>query len=139
MANAIIANVFNEFLDTIEFNLIYTTNKEGNKVFKLKDRQEANLGHIESNEFYNLVSLIDRLDIYIQDYYINDLIECLKLDQDIRWSDYDKIISLAKEKDIENKHSFTIKILEMIVDAPNIKEFYDTDWILNNVSLDLIA
>lgn len=41
----------------------------GKTVFMLDDWQEANLGGIENEIFYNLADIIDRMDIYHNDYF----------------------------------------------------------------------
>ena len=62
--------VFKEFLDLIEMELVRY--EDG---FGVIDLQGANLGDIESDRFQNASDLIDRLDLYINDYYITDLEE----------------------------------------------------------------
>ena len=62
--------LFDEFLDVIEFRLVrYPTG------WGVVDCQGANLGDIERDRFENAKSLIDRLDVYIQDYFIADIAE----------------------------------------------------------------
>lgn len=58
------------FLDLIEMELVRY--EDG---FGVIDLQGANLGDIQSDRFQNASELIDRLDIYINDYYITDLEE----------------------------------------------------------------
>ena len=62
--------VFREFLDLIEMELVRY--EDG---FGVIDLQGANLGDIESDRFQNASELIDRLNLYINDYYITDLEE----------------------------------------------------------------
>lgn len=64
--------LFDEFLDLTEFTLIKHNNGWG-----LKDKQEGNLGDIENDRFENATQLLDRMDIYIQDYIAKPLQECL--------------------------------------------------------------
>lgn len=58
------------FLDLIEMELVRY--EDG---FGVIDLQGANLGDIQSDRFQNASELFDRLDIYINDYYITDLEE----------------------------------------------------------------
>lgn len=59
-----------ELLNYIEFDCYYTTNKEGVRVIKLTDSQHANLGGIEDEEFTSVSDVIDRCEIYWNDYCI---------------------------------------------------------------------
>lgn len=58
-----------------DFELEIDKDENGDKVFKLVDDGMANLGNIESDEFYNLASVIDRMEIYHDDYYFEDFKE----------------------------------------------------------------
>lgn len=58
-------------LDLYEFDLIYVGNK-----FFVKDRQGANLGDIESDAFNTLADVIDRMQIYYNDYILESIEEC---------------------------------------------------------------
>lgn len=62
--------IFREFLDLIEMELVRYEDGYG-----VIDLQGANLGDIEGDRFRNASELIDRLDLYINDYYIVDLEE----------------------------------------------------------------
>lgn len=53
----------------------------GETVFVLDDWQEANLGGIEQEIFYNLADIIDRMDIYHNDYFYRSFEE--RRDEDI--------------------------------------------------------
>lgn len=68
--------LFEEFLDLIEFTLVkHKGNDEEYDPFRwsLIDRQGANIGDIESDRFADAEGIIDRLDIYINDYIYRDL------------------------------------------------------------------
>lgn len=58
-------------LDLYEFDLIYVGNK-----FFVKDRQGANLGDIESDVFNTLADVIDRMQVYHNDYIYESIEEC---------------------------------------------------------------
>lgn len=58
-----------------DFELKIDKDEDGNKVFKLVDDNSANWGDIESDEFYNLATVIDRLEAYHDDYYFKEFEE----------------------------------------------------------------
>lgn len=60
---------FRSFLDVIEFELVFY----GEEGWGLIDLQGANLGDIEGERFQTGAEIIDRLDVYIRDYYLEDL------------------------------------------------------------------
>lgn len=62
--------VFAAMLDLIEFELVKYEDGYG-----LIDLQGANLGGIEGDRFQTAAEIIDRLDVYIRDYYLDDLDE----------------------------------------------------------------
>lgn len=60
--------IFVAMLDLIEFELVNYEDGYG-----LVDLQGANLADIESDRFQTVEQIIDRLDAYINDYYLDDL------------------------------------------------------------------
>lgn len=62
-------------IESEDFELKVDKDEDGNKVFKLVDDNSVNLGDIESDEFYNLATVIDRLEIYHDDYYFKEFKE----------------------------------------------------------------
>lgn len=62
-------------IENEDFELEVNKDENGNKVFKLVDVNSANWGDIESDEFYNLASVIDRLEAYHDDYYFKEFEE----------------------------------------------------------------
>lgn len=60
--------LFAEFISTIDFGLV--KNEDG--TFSLYDYQGANLGNIESERFTTAKDMVERLDIYINDYFLDD-------------------------------------------------------------------
>lgn len=62
-------------IESEDFELKIDKDKDGNKVFKLVDDNSANWGDIESDEFYNLATVIDRLEAYHDDYYFKEFEE----------------------------------------------------------------
>lgn len=62
-------------IESEDFELKIDKDKDGDKVFKLVDDNSANWGDIESDEFYNLATVIDRLEAYHDDYYFKEFEE----------------------------------------------------------------
>ncbi len=60
--------IFKEMLDVIEFKL-----EKADDSYCLTDLQGANLAGIESDRFKTAAEIIERLDVYINDYYLSDL------------------------------------------------------------------
>ena len=59
--------LFIDFLDVTEFSL-----EKYDDGYGLIDRQGANLGDIESDRFNSAAEIVDRMDVYITDYFLND-------------------------------------------------------------------
>lgn len=65
-----------EVLDLMDFELLVSVDEEGEPCLKLHDLQGANLADIESEEFYDFASLMDRLSgAYLQDYILSGIEE----------------------------------------------------------------
>lgn len=62
-----------EFVGEFDFDVYKTKDVDGDVVYRLIDLQKANLGGIESDEFADIESITDRLDIYYQDYFLSDI------------------------------------------------------------------
>ena len=75
--------LFDEFLDLTEFTLVRHQND-----WSLIDNQGGNLGGIESDRFNDAAQILERMDVYIHDYIIED-IEDLAEENDIDISDWD--------------------------------------------------
>lgn len=65
--------LFDEFLNLTEFRLL----KHNDGTFSLEDQQCANLGDIEDDRFASASEILDRMDIYIQDYIVEALSDIL--------------------------------------------------------------
>lgn len=115
--------LFDSFLNTIEFQLIKYPDGWG-----LVDQQDGNLGNIESERFENALLLIDRLDIYIQDYFVSDIEEALGSQQFENW---EAMVEAAKERldsaDLE-KYRFELDILDMICCHPTKVDLENCDF-----------
>ena len=64
--------LFDAWMDITEFRLL----KYGNK-FGVEDLQGADLGDIQSDRFATAMEIIDRMDVYINDYLICDIDDAL--------------------------------------------------------------
>ena len=62
-----------EFLNEFDFGVHKMRDKSGEIVYKLEDFQKANLGNIEDEKFYSVDSILDRLDIYYNDYLLDSV------------------------------------------------------------------
>ena len=83
--------LFDEFLDLTEFALV--KHKPNDYEYdparwSLIDNQGGNLGNIESDRFVGADQILERMDVYIHDYIIED-IEKLAEENDIDISDWD--------------------------------------------------
>lgn len=63
--------LFESWLDLTDFTLI-----KYNDGWGLYDQQGGNLGDIQSDRFENAEQILDRMEIYINDYIFEDLTEC---------------------------------------------------------------
>ena len=126
------AKLFEEFLDLIEFTLVKHKNpvlvleykdgdgndvvEEHNGAWSLHDRQGANLGDIEQDRFDNARQIIDRLDIYTNDYIIRAIEEYLEDDgiglpeHYICWEDL-----LEKRHLVGSDIAWDFDVLDMII------------------------
>ena len=147
--------LFEEFFDLIEFALVKHKNpvlvlkykdfdgndvvEEHNGVWSLWDRQGANLGDIEQDRFDNASQIIDRLDIYINDYLYEALeneLDAYEVDLDGRELPWGAETWLALRDDKEfyeknkryfDEHKWDLDVLDMIAyhaDEINLEECY---------------
>lgn len=118
--------IFDEFLDLIEFSLIKhkIEFEDEDGIWSLVDLQGANLGNIELDRFKNATGIVDRLEIYINDYFIEDIENLLdEKGIEVTWgSDYQEYIDNAK--DLLPDASWDFDVLDMIcnhVDEINLE------------------
>lgn len=100
--------LFDEFLNITEFQLL--KHKDG--TFSLEDLQCANLGDIENDRFTSASEILDRMDIYIQDYLIEDIEDALdekSIEIDCDWEEY------GQYRDLIPDYKFDFDLLDMIV------------------------
>ena len=110
--------LFDEFLDFTEFILVRHQN-DYNKYtdeyghWSLIDSQGANLGDIESDRFKNARDILDRMDIYIHNYIIEDLEDCLdEAGYDYYTVNYQWLIEYCRDK--LPKNQWELDVLDMI-------------------------
>lgn len=128
--------IFEEFLDLIEFTLV---KHPGDNVWSLWDRQGANLGDIDRDRFDSARQIIDRLDIYINDYLCEDLeneLDAYEVDLDGRelpWSAETWLalrndeVFYGNNKRYFDEHKWELDVFDMIVnhvDEVNLEECY---------------
>jgi hypothetical protein len=122
--------LFEELLDLTEFTLVkHKVDDEEYDPFRwsLIDRQGANLGDIMSFRFYNAEGIIDHLDIYINDYFYEDLeneLDAYGVDlcgRELPWS-AETWLALRNDEEFYEKnkrycdeHKFEFDALDMIV------------------------
>ena len=115
--------LFDEFLSITEFRLL--KHKDG--TFSLEDQQCANLGDIEDDRFASASEILDRMDIYIQDYLIEDIEDALdekSIEIDCVWGEY------GKYRDVIPDYKFDFDLLDMIVNHSNEVDLNNCDYSL---------
>jgi hypothetical protein len=117
--------LFDEFLDLTEFRLV--KHKDG--MFSLEDRQCANLGDIEEDRFTSASEILDRMDVYIQDYLIADIEDALdekSIEIDCDWEEY------GKYRDLIPDYKFDFDLLDMIVNHSDKVDLRNCDYLLTD-------
>ena len=115
--------LFDEFLIITDFQLL--KHKDG--TFSLKDLQLANLANIEGDRFTSVLEILDRLDIYIQDYPISDIEEALdekSIEIDCAWGEY------GQYRDLIPDYKFDFDLLDMIINHPDKVDLNNCDYSL---------
>lgn len=116
--------LFDEFLDLTEFRLL--KHKDG--TFSLEDQQCANLGDIESERFETATQILDRMDVYIQDYIVEELSDILdetgiSLEEDT-WK------CLLECRDKVPGANWDFDVLDMIINHPDKVDLNNCDYSL---------
>ena len=113
--------LFDEFLNLTEFRLL--KHKDG--TFSLEDQQCANIGDIEDDRFETAPEVLDRMDVYIQDYLITDIEDALDEESiaiDCDWEEY------GKYRDLIPDYRFDFDLLDMIVNHSNEVDLNNCDY-----------
>ena len=106
--------LFDQLLNTVEFRLVKYSDGWG-----LVDKQGANLGEIESDRFDDAAMILDRLDIYIGDYFVDDIRETMGEGASEDWPQLlQEARTAMTQKELEY-HRFDLDVLEMICNHPN--------------------
>ena len=101
--------LFDEFLNITDFELVKYPDG-----FGLVDMQCANLGDIEGCRFETAEDVIDRMDVYVNDYLLNDIDGLLSAKNiDVNWPFTCKAY-LENAKDLLPEQSFDFEMLDMI-------------------------
>lgn len=106
--------LFDQLLNTVEFRLVKYSDGWG-----LVDKQGANLGEIESDRFDDAAMILDRLDIYIGDYFVDDIRETMGEGASEDWPQLLKEARTAMTPKELEYHRFDLDVLEMICNHPN--------------------
>ena len=115
--------LFDQFLDLTEFRLVrhqndYNEYTDEHGHWSLIDCQGANLGDINGDRFESGAQILDRMDIYIHDYIIEDIQECLEeAGYDYYTGNYQGLIDYCRGKLPESK--WDLDVLDMIVNHPD--------------------
>ena len=115
--------LFDAFLNITEFRLL--KHKDG--TFSLEDRQRANFGDIEDARFETASEVLDRMDVYIQDYLaagIEDALDEESITIDCDWKEY------GKYRDFLPDYGFDFDLLDMIVNHSNKVDLNNCDYSL---------
>ena len=115
--------LFDAFLNITEFRLL----KHNDGTFSLEDRQCANLGDIEDDRFETASEVLDRMDVYIQDYLaagIEDALDEESIAIDCDWEEY------GKYRDLIPDYRFDFDLLDMIVNHSNEVDLNNCDYSL---------
>ena len=113
--------LFDEFLALTEFRLL--KHKDG--TFSLEDQQYANFGNIEDDRFETASEVLDRMDVYIQDYLVVDIEDALDEESiaiDCDWKEY------GKYRDFLPDYEFDFDLLDMIINHSNEVDLNNCDY-----------
>lgn len=121
-------------LSDMDFKLIKQPEVEGIQYYSLEDLQGANLGKIEKDRFNNTTAMLDRLDIYYNNYILDDLNEIYDL-PDVYSKSFEELLEECKN----NPHipSYYIDWLELITHQAfnvNINDVYEEQEIMRKLS-----
>ena len=109
----IVIDFFRQILNVYEFELLISKNNNSEDIFKLRDIQGGNLGEIEQDEFSTLAEVIERLEVYHQDYIFQALEDRIFEKEFIPKDDWD----LTAKRFIESDTVFDI------LDKIDVKEY----------------
>lgn len=106
--------LFDEFLELTEFGLVKYDFDNGDGMWGLVDHQGGNLGNIESDRFNSAMQILDRMEIYIEDYFLRDIDELLdEKNIEIDW-DFTCEAYLENARDLLPNATWDFEVLDMI-------------------------
>ena len=106
--------LFDQFMELTEFGLIKHNDDNEDGIWSVRDYQGANLGDIESDRFNSAMQIFDRMEIYIEDYFLRD-IDNLLAEKDIVTDfmvTYDDYLQNARE--LLPEAAWDFEVLDMI-------------------------
>ena len=115
----IIVNFFIGILDVYEFSLETENDSKSENLFKLNDMQGGNLGGIEQERFNSLGDILERMDVYHNDYIYRSLEEREDAHEEIAKDDWD----------LTAKRFLLSDTVEKILSDTNVKKYLE---IINN-------
>lgn len=117
--------LFNDFLITTDFEL--ARYEDG---FGLIDLQCANFGDIESDRFDSAREIFERMDMYITDYFLNDIDELLEeRNIEVTWG-HSCEEYLENVKSLLPEYTFEFDVLDMICyhyDEINLNNLFEEE------------
>ena len=104
--------LFIEFLDMIEFSLHKRIDADGVVCYGVEDLQHANLAGIEQDFFYSAGDVLERMEVYENDYIVRDILECIR-EKGVRY-EYNQWSDLLKYRSKLPYNQLDFDLLEMI-------------------------
>jgi len=130
-----IVQFFRQIINEYDFELIVDTSKN---VFRLNDIQGGNLGNIEQEEFHTLADIIDRLEIYHQDYIYRSLEDRENAGEIISKDDWDLVAKRYIESDLVQNILAKInakeyeEMINISINSKDIMKILDNEKVKNN-------
>lgn len=115
--------LFDAFLNITEFRLL----KNNDGTFSLEDRQYANFSDIEDDRFTSASEILDRMDVYIQNYLITDIEDALdeeSIEINCDWKEYEKYRKYLPD------YEFDFDLLDMIINHSDKVDLNNCDYLL---------
>lgn len=105
-------DLFKDLLDLYEFDLAL----DEENYWRVIDRQGGNIGGIEQDQFNTIADIVDRMEIYHNDYILRSLEECLPEIETFCYQDaYNSLMDLFHSGEDLSEFEFDIRVLEMIL------------------------
>lgn len=108
-----IIKTIKEIFDIVELQIKYN---ERYNVFNIIDLQGANLGDIESETHKSIISCINRIDNYIDDYFYSDLQDQLDYDFNLKFTggDYKDLCKFVEKNNLVYNYQFDYDVLNLV-------------------------